>query len=506
VSRRAALAVVAGVAALSLGFAWGFASHRSKVFPHAWIAALHARYVEVSRPPPPSVPGRWRLRDGRRPWLVDDERAFTGQALQALGYAEGVAPPSGDQGVVRATDRAWPGLSLVTSGHGPEATLIDLTGRAVASWVAPAQAVFPEAVAAGRGPRPYLRRALLLPDGGLLAIFDDVGAFRLDAGSRLVWRWEGPAHHHLAIEGDGVWVLSRRLIDRPELDRRRPTVDDELVLLDLETGAVRRSFSLGTALLDSPLAPLLADLRPMRDGDYFHTNAVVVLDGAHVDRLPEFRAGRLLVSMRTPALLAVIDPETERAAWAWRGPWRAQHEPSVVAPGHLLLFDNLGAWPRSRALEVDPLSHRIVWAYDGGNEPVISETCGVVQRLPGDRTVIVASDLGRVLEVDRDGGILWEWRSPFRAGRDGELVAAVFQAERIWGDALGPFVGRVVDASGRAVSDVAPAEVPASAAPPERQPAAGVASPPERQPAAGAAAAPPSARPGDRRSPIGDPR
>ena len=459
--RATPLVAAAAIGLVILGFGWGFMSHRSRLFPYAWIVAAREAWVEASRPAPPSVPGRWRLRDGSRPWLVDPPPTITRSALEALGYAEGVEPPTAREGVVRATADAWPGLSLVTSGHGPESMLVDLRGEVVWRWRAPADVVFPEAVPDGRAPRPYFRRAALLPDGHLLAIFDDAGVFRLDRDSRVVWRWEGPAHHHLAVDGDAVWVLSRQPVDRPALDRRGPVIEDEVVLLDLATGALRRRFSLGTALLDSPFAPMFRDLAPASGGDWFHTNTVTVLDGRHAARLPAFAAGRLLISMRTPSLVAVIDPDTERAVWAWRGPWRAQHEPVVVDPGHLLLFDNLGAWPTSRAVEVDPIDHRIVWAYDGGVDPVRSETCGTVQRLPGGSTVIVASDLGRVVEVDRAGRVLWDWVTPLRAGRDGELVAVVFQAERLWGEALGPFADRVVPA----VDPPAPADETAETPP-----------------------------------------
>lgn len=218
-------------------------------------------------------------------------------------------------------------------------------------------------------------------------------------------------------------------------------------MLDLETGAELRRFSIWEALQASPWAPRTQGIRPNRIGDPMHTNTLKVLDGRYADEVPAFAQGNLLLSMRETDHVLVVDPETVSVVWMLQGPWRKQHEPTLVPPGHLLVFDNLGVWPRSRALELDPRTQRVVWSYDGGRTPIISETCGVAQRLPNGNTVIVASDTGRVAEVDRDGVVHWAWSSPYRAGDDRELVATLFQAQRLWGDDLGVFAAAVPAAS-----------------------------------------------------------
>jgi hypothetical protein len=432
--RVVAISTLLSAIALGGGFGWGFASSRYESFPYDGVMWLRERWVEARRPAPPSQPGRWRERDGRRPWLFEDRSAYTWDQLVALGYAEGTLAAPDRSGVIARSDRAFEGLSLVTSGHAPEAWLMDLDGNVLHRWSTTAAQIFPEQVAAGRVPRPYLRRAKLLPDGDLLTLFVEAGVFRLSPEGAVRWRWEGHAHHDLTTDGQGgVWVLAHSERSIPEVDPKRLVVDDDLVLLDEETGAEVRRFSLAQAFLTSPFAPLLRPIPVQLDGDYFHSNAVVVLDGRYADRVPSFAKGHLMVSVRNQNLVVVIDPRTAEVVWAWRGPWRYAHEPTLVDPGHLLIFDNQGTWPRSRVLEIDPVSQRIVWSFDGGRLPVISETCGTAQRLPNGNTVIVASDTGRVLEVDRGGEIVWEWVSPARTGPDGNLIATVFQAERVWG-------------------------------------------------------------------------
>ncbi|MFK7927057.1 MAG: hypothetical protein AB8H79_02630, partial [Myxococcota bacterium] len=95
--------------------------------------------------------------------------------------------------------------------------------------------------------------------------------------------------------------------------------------------------------------------------------------------------------------------------------------------------------PRSRVLEIDPNTQRVVWSYDGDETPLISETCGTAQRLGNGNTLAVASDTGRAIEVDPSGDVVWAFVNPARAGDDGELIATLFQVQRLSGAELGPW-------------------------------------------------------------------
>ena len=101
--------------------------------------------------------------------------------------------------------------------------------------------------------------------------------------------------------------------------------------------------------------------------DVLHTNALRVLSSALAPKFPMFKAGQLLISPRNLDALLVLDPDTGKIVWAARGPWRAQHDPSFLDNGHLLLFDNLGSPRGSRVLEYDPLTQAFPWTYPGEN-------------------------------------------------------------------------------------------------------------------------------------------
>jgi hypothetical protein len=146
----------------------------------------------------------------------------------------------------------------------------------------------------------------------------------------------------------------------------------------------------------------------MRRRDVFHTNAVKVLSRALAPKFPLFKAGQLLVSPRHLDALAVLDPDSGKVVWAARGPWHAQHDPSFLDNGHLLLFDNLGSAQRSRVLEYDPQTQAFPWLYPGDSgTPFFSRIRGACQRLPNGNTLIVNSEAGEVFEVTAGREVVW---------------------------------------------------------------------------------------------------
>ena len=134
-----------------------------------------------------------------------------------------------------------------------------------------------------------------------------------------------------------------------------------------------------------------------------------------------------------------LDPDAEKITWVLTGQWRGQHQASLLDNGNILLFDNLGGNKeqpfrrnQSEVLEVDPVSHRIEWRFGSTPEsPLFSRFLGYVRRLPNGNTLITESAQGRIIEVSRDGRIVWEYLSPHRAGENDELVATVLGAKRI---------------------------------------------------------------------------
>ena len=147
-------------------------------------------------------------------------------------------------------------------------------------------------------------------------------------------------------------------------------------------------------------------------------------------------AGQLLISFRELGAIGVVDADTEELVWAVKGYWVLQHDPRILDNGNLLLFDNGGNYAvpagRSRVVEFDPASMRIVWQYAGTPEsPLASDIRSYVQRLGNGNTLITESNGGRILEVDGNGDIVWEFVNPVRGGPEGERIPVICKAQRL---------------------------------------------------------------------------
>ena len=400
-------------------------------------------------PAQPSEPGRAEPRPGgtrapsgrfgRRP--VDDPTLTPTQLemieqLGSIGYTGGSEPVTASGVTTFQRERTAAGLNLYTSGHAPVAILMDLEGQELHRWSLDFFEVWPDSPPEQRPePTTWWRRAHLLRNGDVLAIFEGRGILKVDRHSRLIWAADNGAHHDLEVlENGDIYVLTRQAHMLPRIDREHPILEDSVTVLDAE-GELKSQFSLVEAFEDSEFQSYWESSRgpkQRRPGDIFHTNTLEVLDGRIADVIPAFRAGNLLVSMRTLDTIAVVDPELKQVVWAHKGNFIAQHDPSVLKNGHLLLFDNRGQPDRSTVLELEPSTLETVWQYSGSpDRPFFSKALGAAQRLENGNTLITESDGGRAFEVTPEGEVVWEYFNPNRAGANGEYIAAISEMLRL---------------------------------------------------------------------------
>jgi len=383
----------------------------------------------VSRTPVPA--GRWgRLSPARQESI---------ERLESLGYTGTGRQVQASGVTLFQAELAAPGLNLFTSGHGPVAILIDLDGRELHRWSLDFFQIWPDSgLDRDFEPTTWWRRAHLFENGDLLAIFEGQGILKLDRNSRLIWASRNGAHHDLEVAKNGdIWVLTREARRLPRIDPDHPILEDSVSVLNA-AGELKRRFSLIEAFENSKFKSYWESSRgPKRrhPGDIFHTNSLELLDGRIAGVIPAFRDGHLLLSMRTLDTIAVVDPAVPEVVWAHRGSFIAQHDPSVLENGHLLLFDNQGPGDRSAVLELDPRTLEPIWQYRGGpDRPLCSRALGAVQRLGNGNTLITESEGGRAVEVTPRGEIVWEFFNPYRAGQDGEFIAAISEMRRLPAD------------------------------------------------------------------------
>ncbi|MCB9678685.1 MAG: aryl-sulfate sulfotransferase [Alphaproteobacteria bacterium] len=374
-------------------------------------------------------PGEGLWNKAREPATVEEQI----EALETLGYVGGDEPATASTGVTVHDAAAQDGLNFWVSGHGPEATLMDMDGKVLHTWKKAYTEAFPwGARYQNKHGAEFWRRGFLFPNGDVLAIFEGHGLVKVDKDSNILWTWDGRVHHDLQIMEDGtLWTLARKgdVIER--VNPRQPVLEDFAVHLSAD-GKVLEEISLLEALEASASKSMLYSKKKRR-GDIFHTNSIVVL-GPEAEKVgkPAFAAGNLLVSMRTLSALMVVDPKQKKAVWWHQGGYDKQHDAKILDNGHLMLFDNLGAGGRSAVREYDVADMTQVWSYENSEaHPFFSRFTGAAYRLENGNTLVAESGYGRAFEVDPTGKTVWEFHNPNRAGDKGQFVAIIPDMQRI---------------------------------------------------------------------------
>ena len=270
--------------------------------------------------------------------------------------------------------------------------------------------------------------AFPFPNGDIIVIFRanykvpyGYGMAKIDKDSNLIWKNLDSFHHELDVSADGrIFAMSQYITERtipgaPQIES--PMVEDFLVELD-SNGKILRKISVFDALLDSPFKLFLKRVPSSQVGDYLHVNSVEYIDEQRANVLPFANEGDLLVSLRNPSMVIVVNMDEGKVVWALHGPWINQHDTNILANGNILIFDNrghIGSGGVTRVLEYDAIRQATIWEYTGSDEePFESAKRGSQDRLDNGNTLITESHAGRLFEVDRNGSVVWEYYTPER--------------------------------------------------------------------------------------------
>jgi len=415
------------IVGIIIGATW----HALRLFPFPQLHNWKTNGTQGSDAPS----GRWRRAKPVSKLTKEQERQL--QTLRSIGYLAGSkSAPSRSDVTLDNADRVYEGLNLVVSGHGPEAILMDMHGKELHKWQCDVYRAWPDF-----NPKKYFgddkqrthtfwRRAQILPNGDLYAIFAGIGIIKLDKNSNLLWSVQNGAHHdlHIAQNGD-IYTLTREAGINPVYNAKDPILEDFIVVLN-EKGEELRKVSVLECIRNSFYSHLLARLKP--SGDILHSNTIELLENIRVHRSPHFRDGIVLISILYLDLVCAVDLEEETIIWAESDLWRRQHQPTLLDNGNILILNNMASNTTSSVIEFDPLTRELRWCYFGDkSNPFFTETCGSCQRLPNGNTLIVESDPGRAFEVTPEKEIVWEYVNPYRAGKKNELIATLFDVVRI---------------------------------------------------------------------------
>jgi hypothetical protein len=358
--------------------------------------------------------------------------------------------------------KTFDGFTLCTTTGGSSAALLDMRGNVVHRWQMPFSRAWPKPIhvaSPSTDERIHWFRCHLYPNGDLLAIYHaehdtpyGYGLVKLDEESNLLWAYGDNVHHDIDIdENDRIYTLTQNVTRETPAGLAAipsPFLADCLVVLSADGRELDR-FPLLDAFRDSPYALTLASIynRPPKakiptsglqlppgHGDIIHANSVKVLPRSLAPHFPLFKAGQVLISLRTLDTLAILDLDSRSVVWATSGLWRGQHDAQFLANGHLLVFDNLGSGNQVRVLEYDPVRQAYPWSYvNHTGTGVFATQRGMAQRLPNGNTLIVSPDDCRLIEVTPDQELVWECSTPssnFSQGSDVLSHAILTGAQR----------------------------------------------------------------------------
>ena len=262
-------------------------------------------------------------------------------------------------------------------------------------------------------------------DGSIVVAYDSgTSLTKYDWCGNVVWQIMGGFHHSISFDGQGaLWTWGNTESDEP--------YGQYLVKIDYETGEVLRKFHLfeiydanpeidtmGMRQADTPeKSEWLLDV----PGDILHANDIDPLPPDLALHYPQFNVGDLLISLRSPNLIFVMDPETHRIKWWRQGAVRRQHDPDWNDQGTITIFNNNMHRGYSSIVEMDPVTLKTNKVVAGDAYGFYTWVRGKHQRIPGGGYLITSTEQGRVFEVNSQGEVTFEFIN--RYGENNEFLA-----------------------------------------------------------------------------------
>ncbi|MFM7159221.1 MAG: arylsulfotransferase family protein [Planctomycetaceae bacterium] len=425
--------------AAMLCFGWGLLTHRTQIFPYRLLKEAElAVQLELKLRNQGANDDDWRawLREHPTP-LASPQARFLSRRTPSEPILLACADLSGEP----------------RDGRRELVRIVDRKGYALHTWSANDAWLRQLATSNGIVLRDesivYACGAAVDDAGNLLVSMQTHLGFpygatlvRMDRESNPQWSAPRAVHHWFSVADDGsvhaAWhepVKTPLVVSGSTVEISSPSgrmLNDGIVKLS-PRGEILDQFSLLEVLSNSDLAGLLVGTIPdiqhpaggkqvihVQDEDPLHLNDVQVICQRHLPSRPGLEQGDLLVSLRTPSVLAVISPQTRTVKWHSTRNTLFQHSPRLLPDG-VLAFDNLGGRVETggtRLVLVDLLGgpSKTLFPRPGQALPesFYSVLAGHVDVHPdGTRALVASTAQGVVWEVDlTTGEVLWEYIAP----------------------------------------------------------------------------------------------
>jgi hypothetical protein len=410
-----------------LAFAYGFAASHYRIFPYDTIAggiaaakdwrANYKHYLQVT----PNKFLHWARSPGEGVTRIDKTAAVKGLTFLTGFWEDSL------------------GMRLIA-----------LDGEVVHRWDISYNEIWPNAEHLDGQPADWdtlIHGSIVYPNGDVVFNFENMGTVKIDACSNVIWQLARGTHHSIYEDHTGNYWIPEGVYRETNSAAYPYLVApywDERILEVSPEGEVLREISLLDSIYGSQYETLILHSQTVADStatavenltaDITHMNDIEVLSPTLAGAFPQFDAGDIMVSLRNPSTLLVLDGDSALIKWSMVGPFLVQHDPDFLPDGKILVFDNRaangaeGPLKFSRILAIDPLSRSIETRFGGtDSEPFFTDKMGKQQPLANGGLLIAEPMGGRAFEVDRNGTVVWEFINRWSESK----VALVGEATRL---------------------------------------------------------------------------
>lgn len=261
-------------------------------------------------------------------------------------------------------------------------------------------------------------------DGSIVTAYDSGSSLtKYDYCGDVIWRLKGSFHHSIEFEGQkAIWVWK----DTKTSAGWRKC----LTKVDYQTGDILKEIALQKIMEENPKIDIFGILQKdtgsgsswiNEGGGRWHPNDIDPLPKTLANHYPEFNTDNLLVSLRSPNLIFILDQKTLKVKWWRQGLTRRQHDPDWNDKGTITVFNNNMHRGFSNIMEVNPNTYEYNIILKGEKYNFYTWWRGKHQMMPNGGFLVTSSEQGRVFETSSEGDITFEFINSY--GENQEVLA-----------------------------------------------------------------------------------
>ena len=272
-----------------------------------------------------------------------------------------------------------------------------------------------------RTPERYrIMHPLLLPDGDIV-FQDQAPLIRTGPCGEIRWTLDGVFHHSNEFNSNGgFWVEA--FLEPQTIEQVSKTFKEDAIVHVSEDGEILFQKSVAQLLIENGL------IRHIYGQDFYSDDPTHMNDVQEALTDTEYwKAGDLFLSLRNISAIVQYRPSTNEVIWIKQGPWINQHDVDILDESRIVVFNNNrlnyqwkdGVDGVNSVMIYDFATDTVTSPYQAGMERhdvrTISE--GRSEIYPNGDVFLEESNYGRLLRLDPNGNIVWQYINRADTGR-----------------------------------------------------------------------------------------